>query len=279
MSRKTSFKYAIFALALIVFAAKQCDGVKAENDRSEQPAVTTQTPQTHVEEAQGLEIPRLTASQPEQILKRIGYTASYNKNTRNANWVAWHLTKAHTDGSWKREGMPYEADDEVKGPRQETDDWYNHNLPIDHGHLCPAADNKWDKEAMAQTFLLTNMCPQNRALNRGDWEELESRCRGWARHYGEIYICAGPLFYTKNYTTIGTNKIAVPDAFFKVVLCMKKHPKALGFIYPNEGTNHKMDHYVVSIDEVEEKSGIDFFYALPDSIEDAVEAHSDLSIW
>lgn len=62
------------------------------------------------------------------------------------------------------------VDMDVKGGRQELEDWYGHSLPIDHGHLCPAGDCKWSKEAMEQSFLLTNMCPQNSNLNRGDWE-------------------------------------------------------------------------------------------------------------
>jgi len=230
-------------------------------------------------ESTSLETPRLTTSRPEQILVRAGYTTSYNSSTKNANWVAWHLTRDHADGPWSRDGIPYMVDNDVKGSRQELEDWYHHSLPIDHGHLCPAGDCKWSEDAMVQSFLLTNMCPQNSALNRGDWEELESRCRGWARHYGEVYIACGPIFYSDNYSTIGANKVGVPDAFYKVVLCMGKKPKALGFIYPNNGTHHKIAQYVLSVDEVEEKTGIDFFYNLPDDVENTVEATADISKW
>lgn len=225
------------------------------------------------------EIPRILNNLPSQILKREGYSISYNNATKNANWVAWHLTAEHTDGSWKRNGIPYMVDEEVKGARQELEDWDDLDMELDHGHMCPAGDNKWSREAMEQTFLLTNMCPQNSALNRGDWEKLESRCRGWAKHYGEIYIACGPIFYNLDYKTIGDNKVGVPDAFFKVVLRMGKMPAALGFIYPNDGTHHPMDYYVLRVDEVEEKTGIDFFYNLPDDIEDNIESHSELKKW
>lgn len=226
-----------------------------------------------------LELPRLTATLPEQILCRVGYTTSYNNQTKNANWVAWHLTAEHTEGSWKREGIPYMVDEDVKGARQQLEDWDDLDMDLDHGHMCPAGDNKWSREAMEQTFLLTNMCPQNSALNRGDWEKLESRCRGWAKHYGEIYIACGPIFYGQDYKTIGDNKVGVPDAFFKVVLRMGKKPAALGFIYPNEGTHHPMDYYVLTVDEVENKTGIDFFYNLPDDVENDIESHSELNKW
>lgn len=226
-----------------------------------------------------LEIPRLTKTMPEQLLCRTGYTTSYNNKTKNANWVAWHLKKEHTTGPWTRRGISFMVDDDVKGARQELEDWDDLKLPLDHGHLCPAGDNKWKQEAMMQTFLLTNICPQNSALNRGDWEELERRCRGWANLYGDIYIVAGPLFYNQNYKTIGKNKVGIPDAFFKVVLRMTKKPQTIGFIYPNDGVHHKMNHYVCSVDDVEEQTGIDFFYNLDDEIENSIERQADLSKW
>lgn len=250
--------------------------VQVEDYAEEVPEQKVDT-QSHDNKA--IEIPMATANLPEQILVREGYITSYNKKTKCANWVAWHLTKEHTDGRWRRDGIPYIVDKDVKGPRQELEDWYNNNLPIDHGHMCPAGDNKWDKEAMIQTFLLTNMCPQNSALNNGDWRILEERCRGWARHYGEIYIVCGPIFYSTDYKTIGGNKVGVPDAFYKVVLCMSKKPKALGFIFPNEGDSHRLNHYVRSVDEVEEITGIDFFCNIPDDIENVVEATSNLNNW
>jgi endonuclease G len=227
-----------------------------------------------------LELPRLTIQMPEQLLARAGYSTSYNKDTRNPNWVAWHLTKEHTNGDVSRKGFGYMPDEEVGEPRQELEDWPRVNCTYDHGHMCPAADNKWSYDAMYHTFLLTNFCPQDRDLNGGDWEKLENRCRGWARHYGDVYIACGPVYNSKNYKTLGQNKIAIPDAFFKVVLCMKgKKPKALGFIYPNEGTHHKMDYYVKTVDEVERITGMDFFYNLPDSIENDVESHVELDKW
>lgn len=227
-----------------------------------------------------IETPRICNNTAEQILKRTGYTCSYNQDTRNANWVAWHLTKEHTDGPWSRKGLPYIEDSDVIGAKQELSDWYNHNLNIDHGHLCPAGDNKWDKEAMIESFLLTNMCPQNSKLNQGIWETLESRCRGWARHYGVVYITAGPIFYSKNYKTIGANKIGIPDAFYKVVLCLTKKPKALGFIFPNvEPEYDNIKDYMYSVDEVENITKIDFFHNMEDSIENIIEASSNLNNW
>ncbi len=265
-------KYLFFLLLPVVLFAvanSRCSTSARENE-----VVQEQT----LCDSSALEIPKLTQSMPEQILTHMAYTASYNYKTKNANWVAWHLTADHTDGPYTRKGIPYAVDDEIKGDRQELTDWYNLDLPLDHGHLCPAGDNKWDKTAMTETFLLSNICPQDRELNGGNWERLENRCRQWARYYGDLYIATGPIFYSNRPQTIG-NGVAIPDAFFKVALCMSDKPKALGFIYPNEGTRHEMDYYVLTVDEVEEVTGIDFFHYLPDSIEVEVEAQADLQQW
>jgi endonuclease G len=236
-----------------------------------------------------------------QMLSRIGYVTSYNKKTRNPNWVAWHLAKEHTDGPYPRKGVPYYGDDgsaygigvitqetfrngyfvdlEAEKPRQEHSDWREHPANIDHGHVCPAADCKWSKEVMNQSFLLTNMCPQNHNLNEGDWATLEESCRKWANKYGDIYIVAGPIFYNADGKTFGANRIAIPDAFFKVVLCMQGTPKAIGFIFKNDSSSQPMRDQIKSVDEIEEITGLDFFSALPDSIEDKIEAISEFEKW
>lgn len=214
---------------------------------------------------------------PEQILKRTGYVASYNKATLLPNWVAWHLTAERTEGSAKRSGVDFAEDTEVPEPR--ATDWDYYNSGYDRGHMCPAADNKWSKKAMEESFLFTNMCPQNGNLNRGDWNEMEMACRKWAKKYGDLYIVCGPILYKGKHKTIGKNKVVVPEAFFKVVLRTGDDPQAIGFIYKNTSGNRPKDSYVNTVDEVERITGIDFFPSLPDDIEKKVEAECDLGLW
>lgn len=226
------------------------------------------------------EVPAPLKDRPEQILHRRGYTASYNSDTRNPNWVAWHLTKDHTYGSAQRSEEVFTEDEHVKRPRATDNDYYNSRY--DRGHMCPAGDNKWDREAMAQSFLFTNICPQNHGLNKYEWNDLEKQCREWARDYGSIDIVCGPVYYEKNRNrpvTIGRNKVWVPDAFFKVILCRKGKAKAIGFVYRNEGKKQTMDEAVRSVDEIEALTGIDFFPALEDDLEDRIEAEVRLSDW
>ena len=224
------------------------------------------------------ELPAQLTDRPEQILKRKGYTTSYNSNTKAPNWVAWHLTKSHTYGSFQRKDEVFTEDMDVKAPRATDNDYYNSRF--DRGHMCPAGDNKWDKLAMEESFLFTNVCPQNHGLNKYEWNDLEILCRDWAREYGAIDIVCGPI-YAKNgeQKTIGRNKVWVPDAFFKVILCRQGKPKAIGFIYKNLGQKQPMSEAVYSVDEIEWLTGIDFFPELDDKTEDRVEVSASLSEW
>jgi len=224
------------------------------------------------------ELPAPLTDRPEQILKRRGYTTSYNSKTKNPNWVAWHLTKAHTNGSARRSDEQFTEDEEVKGARATDRDYYNSRY--DRGHMCPAGDNKWDKTAMEQSFLFTNICPQNHGLNKYEWNDLEIQCRSWAREYGAIDIVCGPVYSAQGeQKTIGRNKVWVPVAFFKVILCRSGSPKAIGFVYRNEGKKQKLAEAACSVDEVEALTGIDFFPALDDKTEQRIEKEADLSKW
>lgn len=225
-----------------------------------------------------LELPALRRQSGEQILKRAGYTVSYNKDTRLPNWVAWHLTAAHADGKVKRNGIKFQEDTDVPTPRATDADYMRSGY--DRGHMCPSGDNKWSEEAQVQSFLFTNCCPQLHSLNAGDWNEMEGQCRRWAKKYGDIYIVCGPVIYAnKRRKTIGRNKVVVPEAFFKVVLCMKPTPRAIGFIYKNAAGNRPKSAYVNTVDEVERITGLDFFAALPDAVERKVEAEASLEEW
>ena len=223
---------------------------------------------------QGLEVPDY--SDKDFILKMNAYTTSYDKVNKIPKWVAWHLISDHTNGDQRRLSN-FIVDDEVPAPRAELVDYKGSGY--DRGHMCPAGDNKWGFEPMKESFFLTNICPQDHNLNCGDWNELEITCRNWANKYGDIYIVAGPILYKGKHETIGPNKVTVPEGFFKVVLCMNGTPKAIGFIYKNHPCNNPQSSYVNSIDQVERITGFDFFYNLPDDIEEKVEANANLLDW
>ena len=286
----------VLALMALVLSCKgnQGEAAKASQDESTglydtRAVATAEGQQAKAKTVVMYEMPAPLKDRPEQILKRTGYTTSYNSRTKNPNWVAWHLTKGHTYGSNQRENEVFTEDESVQAPRATNNDYYNSRY--DRGHMCPAGDNKWDKLAMEQSFLFTNVCPQNHGLNKYEWNDLEIQCRSWAREYGAVDIVCGPIYNSQGerfkvgagsqeqQKTIGRNKVWVPDAFFKVILCRQGRPKAIGFIYRNEGVKQSREEAVRSVDEIERLTGIDFFPSLDDAIEDRIEASASLSDW
>jgi endonuclease G len=97
-----------------------------------------------------------------------------------------------------------------------------------------------------------------------------------------VYICCGPLFKSsRRQKTVGGNvRVRVPNGFFKVVLSLcEGAEKAIGFVYSNRDSRQPMDSAVCTVDSVEMLTGLDFFPLLPDSLEDRVEASSNLKAW
>ena len=284
---KTRHYIGISLLAIAILSCKGRDNSTQAEATGLYSATQTDSRQQSVSKAEGqkakivrlYEIPAPLNDRPEQILHRRGYTASYNQTTKTPNWVAWHLTAAHTRGRIQRSEEVFTEDEDIaKGLRATDNDYYNSRY--DRGHMCPAGDNKWDQQAMTQSFLFTNICPQNHGLNKYEWNDLEMLCRDWARKYDAIDIVCGPLFTSSGQQkTIGRNKVWVPDAFFKVVLCRQGTPKAIGFVYRTEGKKQDMNDAVRSIDEIERLTRMDFFPALDDNIETRIEAHANLSDW
>lgn len=230
---------------------------------------------TTIEAGKGYELPANVDGQI--LLKRIGYTVSYNIQTKEPNWVAWYLSADRVSGDADRSGVEFTEDEEVPEPRATTWDYYRSHF--DRGHQCPAGDNKWNQDAMNQSFLLTNICPQNPKLNKYEWNRLESQCRDWAKEYGGVYIACGPIYAPNSKKTIGEHKVKVPTAFFKVVLCMTGTPKAIGFIYQNTGDKQDYRQCVRTVDEIEQLTGYDFFKSLDDKVEKRVEANANIDDW
>lgn len=245
-----------------------------------------------------LEIPYMADSLPRQIIRREAYTTCYNHDTRCPNWVAWVLTSESASGSVEKKiwyddngnamGIAnfspemvrgkYIFDGEAESPSPQFSDWDLMPDDMSHGHMCPAADCQTSPEAITQSYLLTNMCVQARYLNSGSWNKLEMKCRDLAQKYGRIFIVAGPVFYDGKVTSRMGN-IAIPDAFFKVLLCMERTPKAIGFVYANNNDPHNMEESACSVKEVEQLTGFDFFPQLPDSIENEIESKVKLNEW
>ena len=140
--------------------------------------------------ADALEIPVMQSRTGGQLIKRKGYTLSYNADYKTPQWVAWELTGKETKGKEERTDK-FLPDPDVRGAKAYSNDYTKSGY--DRGHMAPAADMKWSKQAMAESFYMSNICPQNPNLNRGDWNDLEEKSRQWAKKYGAVYIACGPV--------------------------------------------------------------------------------------
>lgn len=217
---------------------------------------------------------------PSVIFERYCYTTSYNTATRQPNWVMWQLKREHVlprkEGVWNE----YREDPDLPTEDIASNDDYA-TSGYDRGHMCPGSDCNWDDVGRDETFLLSNICPQNPNLNRGDWKEIEIACRNWAKKYGNLYIVCGPVFLkSQRHELIGKNMVPVPEAFFKVILCLgSSTAKGIGFVCRNTDGNRKKDFYVNSIHEVERITGYSFFPNLDSHIKDQVSNMRDISAW
>ena len=213
----------------------------------------------------------------EQIISHTGYTLSYNEEYELPSWVAYTLTRDEVLGTGSRED-DFREDPLVRTGSASLSDYRGSGY--DRGHMAPAADFKWSAEAMSDTFYLSNMCPQEPSFNRGIWADLEAVVRTMAYDNGEVHVVTGPVLTDGPYETIGKNEVAIPKQFYKVVLDYTDPDiKAIGFVLPNEGSDKALQSYAMSVDEVEEITGIDFYPSLPDDQEEAIESKANTADW
>jgi len=218
----------------------------------------------------------LPTSTTGQIIHHKSYSLSYSEPHEQAEWVAYDLKKSHLSSSqFKR---PYfEIDKAVKTGAAS---WRNYkNSGYDRGHLCPAGDRKFSQGAHDETFLTSNISPQNHDFNSGIWNTLEQKVRYWANKYDGVYVVTGGVL-KGNLETIGEEKVAVPKQFYKIILDDNNgHIKMIGFLITNANSSQPLYKFVVPVDAIEGLTGIDFFPELEDSIENILEASSDYKNW
>lgn len=190
--------------------------------------------------------------------------------------MAYELTLKEVNGTFKRTN-DFRPDPMVKTGSASLADYKGSGY--DRDHLAPAADMKWSLKAMSESFYMSNMSLQRPSFNRGIWKRLEEQVRKWAVNNKSVYIATGGVL-TSGLIKIGPNQVSVPEKFYKVILDYQEPElKGIGFILPNKGSKEPLENYAVTIDKVESMTGINFFYSLPDEIEEEIESKVDLSKW
>jgi endonuclease G len=196
------------------------------------------------------------------------FSLSYLEEFELAQWVAYELTIEELNASRVPRYDRFNPDYSVSTRTGFYRDYSNSGYT--RGHLAPAADMGFDSLAMRESFYMSNISPQTRAFNGGIWRELEEQTRDWARERKRLYIVTGPVLYPVPTERIGENRIAVPSAFYKVLLApddsLNNH---IAFIIPNTISERPLDTYAVTIDSVEKMTGIDFFPLLDEKLDEA----------
>lgn len=216
----------------------------------------------------------LPTSTTSDVYKRNTYAFSYSEAHEQSEWVAYYLD--NEDVKTTNYDRPFfEQDPLVK---TESADWRNYKKSgYDKGHLCPAGDKKETLDEYNETFFTSNISPQEHEFNSGVWNRLEEKVRYWASKNDGLYIVTGGIL-TDNLKTIGKEKVSVPNYFYKVLLS-KDGTKMIGFLLPHKNANNPLYEFVVSVDEIEMMTGIDFYPNLPDEIENNLESKSDYKDW
>jgi endonuclease G len=207
------------------------------------------------------------------ILVRKGYVLDHDNTKKVATWVSYHLTDAYLVPKVPRSNDFRPDLDLPVGQRAELKDYKNSDY--DRGHQCPAEDMRRSAQTESESFLLSNMTPQNKRLNEITWKKLEDKVRAWAKKRHNLYVMTGPIFIGKNIKTIGPDKVAVPIAYYKIVVsCNTKLTSldAITFIMPNKDiSGTSLEGYISTINEVEKETDLSFLNKLAAAIRKPLE--------
>lgn len=215
------------------------------------------------------------------------YCLEYDTQANHARWVAFRFD-AKTRA--KNAGRSDDFCEDPKLPTQYQHGWSGFGSGYDRGHICASADRLYSSEANKQTFYMTNMSPQMSRFNQDYWVGFEGKVQTWGRDKAfadTLYVVkGGTLDVTIGTRSHGGKQVAIPKYYFMALLkCKNNTYSALAFWMEHKDygivdpSKSEMATRIVTIDELEEKTGIDFFHNLPNATEDIVEASVNKSSW
>ena len=245
-----------------------------------------------------LEIPALKGGSMNQFIthttKRNGkdyptYSLEYSYKYKHSYWIAYRFD--NTTGGNVGRNEAYKPDPELPSQYAAKHNDYT-NSGYTRGHLCASSDRQYSKEANQQTFYMSNISPQSgNGFNQSGsaWNTGEDKVQAWGYNISKstdtLYVVKGGTIGEGMIKGYIKNEIAIPKYFFMAVLFRSgDNYKAIGFYMPHENLKDDPDKkdpkkYLMSIDALEQETGIDFFHNLPDNIENTVEATYNVNDW
>ncbi|WP_073346790.1 DNA/RNA non-specific endonuclease [Bacteroides congonensis] len=221
--------------------------------------------------------------------KITSFSMEYDKSKKHSRWIAFRFDNQTKQQNVDRSNEPFDADPSVASEYQRVQADFGRK-GYDRGHLCASADRLYSREVNEQTFYYTNMSPQRNAFNTGVWLALEGQVQAWGRSCtasDTLYVVKGGTIdkeeQVKEY--IGGDRSKPVPKYYYMALLFKKGDSFKAIAFWMEHTDSKpsktikLADYVLSIDELEEKTGIDFFPNLNDNLENALEATYSTKAW
>lgn len=216
-----------------------------------------------------------TPNAREETIRQTAFTYSYNEGYELASWAAWQLTPAQAAATGIVKGK-FTEDKVIASGTSSPKDYKDAGFIM--GQLVAPEDMVLWPKALEECFFMSNVVPQKPAFNKYIWKAVENLVREWAKEGNTIYIVAGPVLADAPFGTFGDNKVSIPVRYYKAVLDVHAN-RAIGFIFRNNMSSGTPKSFAVSVDELEKTTRMDFFPALPDEVEQAVEASTDFTLW
>ena len=262
--------------AFLVIATSSCTETKSQNKKSTHTPTSSAHQKSDNNNSVTLgdinDFSYLPTTKRGTIYKKANYAHSYSAQDFQSEWVVYLLTKKETEGDVERSNE-FATDPTIPNSPTKLD--YN-QTGYDRGHQAPAADMKFTSQAMEECFYMTNMSPQEPSFNRGIWKDLEEDVRAWCGEKESIYVVTGALFEQDK--RMRKSKITVPSHFYKILFDPIR-VEMVAFLLPNQEGEKPMSKYAISVDDLEKRSGIDFFPQLADSLENRLETSINISSW
>lgn len=211
------------------------------------------------------------------LQNRQEFISCYDRSKRNPYWVIEHITKdsIKSNGIVDRKKSIFKEDEAIPFKfRNKLRDFFRSGY--DRGHQAPAADAKFNQEAMNETFYLTNISPQvGDGFNRDYWAHFEDFGRRLTAKYDNIRIMTGPLYLPKKcadgkfrveYEVIGSPpSVAVPTHFFKLVIGENSNSDVIdvgAFVLPNDIIDNStpLTTFQVPVEALENSSGLELLH-------------------
>lgn len=213
------------------------------------------------------------------VVQHSTFTLAYDEDHEQASWVAYILTREELNRKFVDRTDWFEKDAAI--PTGSADFYDYKGSGYTKGHLVPSADRAWNRKVNEETFLMSNISPQAYHFNGGVWRELEENVRDWARENDRLFIVTGPVI-GQSRERIGSNQVTVPEAFFKAILDLDlPDQKAIAFLVPNEKSDRPLENYTITVSELENITGINFYDRLipDDELEHQLESTIDIDKW